>query len=261
MKSNTVTLYINSKDRANINNPSTNFTYNIFPLGVYNATSFFVKSASIPLSNYVTVYPPISGTNQTFEITNFLNTYTIPVPAGNYTAQQLATTIQNAINALVSPTVFGVLYNTNTNTFEITTTLSSDINFTVNNAAYPYQSLGSVMGFRDINHNPIDTGSISAITSPFEASLSGPLCYYIKSNTLSVSTNSFFQKNKSNVICSIPNNQGPFSVLAFLNPAPIYEPLFNVSISQLDFQLVDEYGNEIILNDDWVITISIQCDV
>lgn len=260
MSSNIVTLYINSKDRSIISQPSTNFTYSLFPIGVFNINSFFVKSAAIPLSNYVTVYPSATGGDQTFEIYNFLNTYTVPVPAGNYTAQQLATTIQNAINALTAPTVFAVIYNTNTNKYEITTTLTSDLNFAVNNARYPYQSLGAVMGFRDAQHNPINELNVNAVLAPFEASLSGPLNYYIKSNALTVMTNSFFQGKKSSVIAGIPNNGAPFTALTYLNPAIIFEPLFNVKISQLDFQLVDEYGNEPVLADDWSVTIVFKCD-
>lgn len=257
--SNTITLYINSKNRTNISNPSTNFTYNLFPLGIYKAKSFFVKSACIPLSNYVTVYPSSTGGSQTFQITNFLNTYTITIPTGNYTAQQLATTIQTALNTTASPTTFAVNYNTNTNTYNITSNLSTDYEFNINNASYPYQSLGSVMGFRDNSHNPISiTGN--AVQAPFEASLSGPLCYYIKSSRLTTATNSFFQGVKDTVICSIPNNNPPFGVLAFLNPAPIYEPLYNIQFNQIDLQLVDEYNNEVVLNDDWVVTISIICD-
>lgn len=255
-----VTLYINSKDRSNFNDPSTNFLYNLFPLGLYNCKSYFVKSASIPLSDYVTVYPSVTGGNQTFEITNFLNTYTIPIPAGNYTAQQLATTIQNSINSLTAPTVFAVIYNTNTNTYEITTTLTSDINFTINNARYPYQSLGAVIGFRDVQHNPIDTGYINAVFAPFEASLSGPLNYYIRSNALTVDTNCFFQAKKNAIISCIPNNAAPFGVISYLNPAPYFEPLFSTRLSQFDLALIDEYGNPVILNDDWTVTIAFKCD-
>lgn len=256
---NLITLYINSKDRSNINDPSTNFLYNLFPLGINNCKSFFVKSVSIPLTNYVTVYPSATGGAQTFELVNFLNTYTISIPTGNYTAQQLATTIQTELNTVATPTTFAVNYNTNTNIYTITSTLTGSFNFAVNNALYPYQSLGSTIGYRDNSHTPINISG-NAVAAPFEASLSGPLNYYVKSSALTTSTNSFFQTNKNSVISCIPNNATPFGVISYLNPAPYFEPLYSTRINQLDLSLVDEYGNNVILNDDWTIAIAFNCD-
>lgn len=255
---NTVTLYINSKDREIKAQPSTNFIYRLFPLGMYNIESYYIKSVTIPLTNYVTVYPSTEGA-QHFIISDFFGDHTVVITSGNYTAQQLAALMQTEMNAATGGAFFNVSYSTVTNKFVITTTGVFTIKFNENNALFPYQSLGSVIGFRDVDYNPL---SISAgAEAPYEINLSGPLNYYIRSSALTVMTNSFFQGNKDNVICSVPNNGAPFTVLTFLNPAPIYEPLFNIKMSQLDLQLIDEYGNEPLLNADWTITISFKCNV
>lgn len=256
---NLVTLYINSKDRSNINDPSTNFLYNLFPLGISNCKSFFVKAASIPLTNYVTVYPATSGPNQAFNITDTAGVHTIVVPSGNYTAQQLATTLQTEINAATFPNTYSVTYNSNTNLYNISSSGTFTLTFTTNNALYPYQSIGSTMGFRNADHTPANfTGN--SVTAPFEASLSGPLNYYIKSSHLTVSTNSFFQGQKNTVIACVPNNASPFGVVSYINPAPYFEPLYSTRLFQFDLQLVDEYGNNVILNDDWTVVIAFHCD-
>jgi hypothetical protein len=260
--SNIVTLYINSKDRVMPNSANTNFIYNLFPLGVNNVVSYYVKAVTIPVTNYVTIYPPSNGTSsQTFNFNNGIS-YTITIPVGNYTAPQLASVVQTQINAVTSPDIYSVTYSSTTNLFTIAGTPSFTVNFTIGNYSYPYQSIGSVMGFRlnDSFHTPgIFTGS--SVTAPYEASLSGPLNYYIQSNTFTVMTNSFFQSIKSNVICCVPNTAPPFGVITYINPNPIYEPNFKINIAQLNFRLVDEYGNEPILNDDWTISISLRCDV
>jgi hypothetical protein len=260
--SNTVTLYINSKDRNNLSSRQTSFLYNLFPLGITNVSSFYVKSVCIPITNYVTVYPPSNGTSsQTFNFNNGIS-YTITIPVGNYTAPQLASEVQTQINAVTSPDIYSVTYSSTTNLFTIAGTPSFTVNFTIGNFSYPYQSIGSVMGFRlnDSFHTPgIFTGS--SVTAPYEASLSGPLNYYVQSNTLTVNTNSFFQAQKSNVICSLPNTAPPFGVITYVNPDPIFEPLFNIKFSQVDLRLCDEYGNEPILNDDWTISLVFRCNV
>lgn len=259
---NIVTLYINSKDRQVQSDPSTNFIYNLFPLGIYNCKSFFVKAASIPLTNYVTVYPPKTGfTTQAFVLINPAGSSAVNITPGNYTAPQLATTIQNELNAVGAPFTYAVTYNSITNTFTVTSSTSFTLEFTNNNAAYPYQSIGSTMGYRleDALHSPANFTGFT-LTAPFEASLSGPLNYYIRSSSLTVSTNSFFQGDKSNIISCIPNNSAPFGVINYINPAPYFEPLFSTRLSQFDLALVDEFNNPVILNDDWTVVIAFHCD-
>jgi len=253
-----ITLYVNSKDRTNVSDSPTNFKYDL-NIGTLDNYNFIVKSACIPLSNYVSVYPPKDGTGfQTF-VLNDIGLHVVSVQNGNYTAQQLAQLIQTQMNAVTGSGPYAVTYSVATNKFTITTAGNPfQIGFVGNNYAYPYQSIASVLGWRDASYNPINVNITSATEAPFEANLSGPLNYYIKSNALGVGINGFFQKIQDKVICAIPNNGAPFGILAYLNPNNTPQPIYASNISQLDFRLVDEYDNDVILTMDWQVTIMFQ---
>jgi len=249
------TIYVNSKDRSNVADSPSNFKYNL-NIGTLENYNYVILSASIPLSNYVSVYPDRGQTGFQNFVLNDIGIHTVTIRNGNYTAQQLAQLMQTQMNAVAGSGPYAVTYSPTVNKFTISTAgVPFQIGFVGNNYVYPYQSLASVMGWRDASYNPINIDSTVESEAPYVCNLSGPLNYYIKSNALGVGINSFFQRIQDKVICSIPNNGAPFGVLTYLNPSITPQPIFSSNITQLDFRLVDEYDNDVILDMDWQVTI------
>jgi len=256
-----ITLYINSKDRDSNSISNTNFRYLLYPLGISNCQNYYVTSATIPLSDYVTVYPPKDGTgSQSFVLNDSVGIHSGTIAMGNYPASILANLLQTELNA-IGQGGYSVSYSSYTNLFSITNATSFAIAWSSNNASYPYQSLGVLLGWRDIFYNPVNIPNTTSVVAPFETNLSGPLQFYILSQCLTTNTNSFFQGKKSSVISAIPNNVEPFGILTYQNSSPIYwNPLNSIKIDQIDLRLVDEFGVDVILNADWDISITFQCD-
>lgn len=250
-----LTLYIDSKNRSLITDPTGQFIYNI-NFGSNTNMSYYIKSVSIPLSGYVSVYIPNNGSGeQTFQFSDISGVHTAAIPSGNYSGGGLASAIQTEMNSF-GGLVYSVVYNIPQNTFTISASGTFQIAFTANNALYPYQSLGTVLGFRDQYYNPVNQPGAATWTSLYPANLSGPQNYSVRSRALTVGNNSVFDNNFDSVICTIPNNVAPFSILRWDNPNAVFEPLYKVNISQVDLQLIDDFGNTINLNgDDWCICV------
>ena len=66
-------------------------------------------------------------------------------------------------------------------------------------------------------------------------------------------------KNESNIICSIPIDKPPFSMITYQNHNNLKYNLFNTSIRNLNLRLTDQNNNLIDLNGcHWSISIQIE---
>ena len=201
------TLYINSKDRIkNGSSTATNFNINLFPLGVGSNVSWCVKDVTIPFSYIVSVpFPENGDIFQSFELIEDgvpPTSVIVNIPCGNYTRQQLEAELKNQLDTS-SP--FGNTYTVNINEITGKTVISAlgfgfVINWTNSNvtADIQYKRIGNILGwFNPENGNTENAISpVGAIkTAPQTYNLSGPLCLYLKSSSLTIGSTNFFNND------------------------------------------------------------------
>ena len=268
------TLYINSKDRINYSNTSsTDFKINIQPFGLMGVKSFVIKSATIPFSNYVSSYTndnTLHPGSQYFTLIEGvgLNSVTILIPFGNYSYIDIVNFISIALNSsgnslLYKP--YTVTYDTNNNKYTIKS--SSNLGFSLlfsqqyQNQPF-YKMISYVLGFPDVDVSSSLVGSTTEITSTFVSNLSGGMNIYIKSDTLTYGNSNFFNNKLNSVICAIPVNVSPNSIIAYYDQQFLQQRCRSPIISTITIQLVDEYDNLIDLNGlDWSCEICFYNDV
>lgn len=252
-----ITLYINSKNR--ISGTASDFKINISPLGMKNIKSFNIKNVTIPYSFYTTVYNngSISG-GQSVEVQVGFLSHVVFIPFGNYPYSDLCLIIQDQLNLNIAGSNFSVTYNQYTSKF----TISNNVNFsilwgTTQDPSTPdYKLLSNVMGF-----NKIDLSGSNSYTSSFTANLSGPMNLYIKSSALTYQRLSYFQNKADTVVQVVPILSGYGGIIYFQDPDVRYGFNGSLSLSNFDFQLVDEYNNTVDLNGlDWSFVICFYSD-
>lgn len=248
--SNLTTIYINSKDRST--GTSTQFNY-LLPLGVNDASSFYIKNVSIPSSSYVSIYPSSDGAPILFVLSDPSGLHNVSVTAGNYSASALATLLQSALNVAVGSVDYTVSYDINTYRYTISNNSSS--NFTlfwdqVNQRNG--QKVFLTYGFA----GRLD--GASSYTSTQVASASGTSYnYYIKSQAFTLDKSySYFQDKKDSVILSVPINVGPSGLIQYNDNLGRPIQLIKSNINSLDIALYDDYNNLVDLNGlEWTLTV------
>lgn len=183
----------------------------------------------------------------------------ITVPIGNYSstgANGLITAVVNALNAQLvavngaAPAAFftGTL-NSNTGYFTLSSSTAGWTFFIT-----PTNSLEFILGFR--NYQP--QTPITSITGAAILDLRGPPSIYIRSSI--VSGNYLSHNGIDSVLCVVQNTS-LFSQTIFQRSPTADLDVFPVSgqISQISFQLIDEYGHELTMdtNQDWEISIGL----
>jgi len=235
-------LIVNSKDR--ISGTSTNFNYQIKYYGKEEIQSYRIGKVTIPYSYY-----NIKRQFFTFRYNNVL--YDIEVPAGNYTAQSLATFLQNELSTQTSAAVT-VTYSQLTNRFSVVVSSPNVFSFDFEDPIEYNYSVQKALGFANIIPNT------STYTSVNSANLNCSDNLYIRSRTLSYYTPSIFQTQRDQVIQLVPILVNPFNFIFYENQQEINFPSDYRSLSTFDIQLIDDYGNIIDLNGlDWTFEIQI----
>jgi hypothetical protein len=252
------TIYINSKDRET--GSISNFRYTLTN-GINNCKGYYIKYATIPFSQYVSLYKPKTGNTINLNFSDAGGSYILHLgPPGNYTANQLATLLQSALNAASSYQVYSVSYNVNTYQFTISVpTVIGASGFTIDFSSAntsPGQNPSYSFGFQPVSSS--STGSTPyVLVSTQAANLNGPsLNYYIRSSSFtSDGSYSYFENQKDVVICQIPINVAPSGVLTFEDEIGEFIPLRNINMSYISVELIDDYGNNIDTNGlDWELT-------
>jgi hypothetical protein len=221
---------INSKDRAS--GTAGDFIYNFQYTGLTRISRYRLNKIVIPYSWYNTPDQVILMT------VNGGGPILVDIDAGSYNAQTLATYMQNKLTS-ASPQPFTVIYNQSQNTYTIS--LVSPHIFTLS-FTYPtlYQNLGVQMGFGT------DTPNQNSTTSTFAVNLNMTNSVYLASSSLRLYAQSYFQKVQYNVVQHVPVNVNSFNFITWQNSTDTFF-LCNEhsSITNFDFQLIDDYGNPI----------------
>jgi hypothetical protein len=255
-RSSITTIYINSKDAAS--GTINNFSY-ILPQGIPVATEYYISSVSVPFSQYVTVYKPITGTFAQFRMMDSGGPFTVSIPPGNYSAYALATVVQEAIQTGSGNSNYLVLYNANTYSYSI---LNSTLGFTFSilwgstSNQHPSQNISLSLGF------PVEdlTGGGEYNSTQAATSSGTSYNYYIKSQCLTLNGSyAYFNGVKDSVICQVPINASTGGLIQFVNPIGEWIPLRAINLNNIDVQLVDDYNLPIDTNGlNWTFTLFIR---
>jgi hypothetical protein len=245
-----ILIIVDSKDRANPAGTTTsNFTYNMEYYGPNSVKGMRVNKITIPFS-----WNPVLA--QTFVLTIGGTPANIVIPAGQWTNQQMASLIQAQITADFPSSLATFTWSPGSNLFTFTSPSNPyELNFT-GATLHLYQNIGYMMGFFGLQSSPIiisaSPGSSSSVIYP---NLSGGPNVYVQSQKLQLYDSCFFQTVRGSVIQSVPVNVNVGNYIVWQNSIETVFPLVNSQpYSNFDFKLIDDYGNEVLLNGlDWVI--------
>lgn len=236
-------LYVNSKNRSNINSPSTLFNIQLAfpPLHIKRVT---LLEAIIPNTLY-------TFRNDQFVVNNnfdFIDSTGLPVTAvitpGSYDVTSFITEFTSQLVA-VSPDTYTITYNTNT--LRLTITSSSPL----------FQILGATgtnighnilyyIGFTDIDTTP----GITQL-APNAINIGSPKEVFIKIANFQASIHNTVSKFSAMWQISL---SVPFGEIQFYEQLNTHESGINVdqrTMNQLDVQMIDEDGNTVILDSNW----------
>jgi hypothetical protein len=177
---------------------------------------------------------------------NFLNyivgetTYNIYIETGNYNPYQLINVLQNIMQG------FTITYDSIKN------------KFTFSNNYYEFGFLNTSTCLRLIGFENTIFSVNKTVTSINSINLQSHHCVCVQSNLLTGSINSA-NKYESNIICSVPVDKPPFSMITYTNHNNLKYNLFNNVISTMRLKLTDQNNNLIDLNGcNWSCTVQLE---
>lgn len=239
-------LIVNSKDR--LSGTSSNFNYQIKYYAKEEVQSYRIGKITIPYSFY-----NLKRATAEFYYNNVFYTY-VDVPAGNYTAQSLATLIQTQLASGPSLVPITFTYSSTLNKFTCTVPAGNTFyfNFLDINPEFEY-SLYRALGFPKTT--PVSTTDYTSLNC---ANLNSSDNLYIFSQALSFYTPAIFQTERNNVIQVVPILVNPFNFIFYENQQQIDFPTDFQTISTFDVKLIDDYGQVVDLNGlDWTFEIQL----
>jgi len=168
------------------------------------------------------------------------NTYNINIETGNYNPYQLINVLQKSMQG------FTITYDSIKNKFT----------FTNNLYEFRFQNVSTCLRLIGFETTVLSTNkTLKSINS---INLQSHHCICVQSNLLTGSINSA-NKYESNIICSIPVDKPPFSMITYINHNNLKYNLFNNVISTMRLRLTDQNNNLIDLNGcNWSCTIQLE---
>lgn len=213
----------------NINSTNRNLAWNITPLNLYNIQGHFTIGIGM------------------YNMTSFLNELQAQFNA-NLVGEAVLDEFNNQITVTCSflPTTGKIRFLFNS---------TVDVSF-FNNESYATNSMMNILGFN------IDYGVSDLYTTdfspPYPANLLGVKNINVLSSALANTSLDSKSMTNNNLVRSINVDVPPYNLISFANTTGIYGRLKNKVISNIDIQLLDEYGNFIDFNNiGWCISIQI----
>ena len=218
-------IYLNSKYATYYNN-TYKFSLNTLEIDEGHYIYLSVVHVSIPYSFY-----NVHENNNRLEYISNNSGYVINIPVSNYNINQLVSYLSSAMPS------FTITYSNKTNKI---TFKHSTYDFTILSSSTCYRILGfdenksySSYGTILVSANCINLMTINSIFL-----LSNLLTYNISSSI----------PNSQNILCQIPVDNGPNSLIHYYNKNGFRTNLFLKYINDISLRLVDEYNNDINLN-------------
>lgn len=223
-----IQIYLNSALADRYINGISDCQYNLPPIDIPDGFHIYmsVQNVSIPYS----FYNFNSLTNSLNYVINNV-TYSIIIPEGNYNISQLITKL-----LLLMPD-FIITYDNITN----------KLKFVHNNNDFMFLSSSlclNMLGF--ISKNDIYSSLLTLYSSTC-VNIQNIKRVNIQSNLITYNISKNLLNNYS-ILCSIPINKPPFSVIEFNNTNHFRTNLFINNLSNISIKLIDEFGRLINLN-------------
>ena len=227
-------IHLNSKYADSYNNNSIsdcNFCLPNIETPNDHQINVSVQQANIPYSMY-----NINTSNNylKYYYTNDQVLRTLTITPGNYTCYTLLTYLQaNFYNMTV-------VYNSITNKYTFSSTYSD---FVFNYQSFIFSPCFTLLGFTQVDQFSF----LKYLTSDICSNLSTVRCICIASN-LSSDNYSKANSNNKKILCSIPVNVSPFSIIIYHALSHFRTNLFNNNLSFVSLKLIDQDGLLIDLN-------------
>ena len=232
MQHQSICLFLNSQTANSYVNGYTSECLFVLPALVIpkkTKVSVSVQTASIPSSFY-----NCDDFNKKINYVENSITYNKVLPQGNYNVLTLA----NALKTLMGVN-FTITYN------------SLDNTYTIINSLYDFQLLATstcfeMIGFKD---NTTYSSVSKSLKSPISINLFTIRNIYISSNNFMLNNINSSTPNNSSILCSIPIQSSPGSILTYSNKYNVYNEVYNThNLTLLHIKLTDQDGAILDLN-------------
>ena len=255
MSTESIQIHLNSKYATSINDytgSDCNFFLPTIEIPSQHTIMLSVQHAMIPYSFY-----NINSTNNKLTIQEIvvngsgaqIDTInnTLYISVGNYNAYSLA----SYLGTLFVGGRMTVTYNVITNKFTFT---NSTYNFKFISASTTCQEL---LGLS--TNDLYNTSALFYYTSKNLINLAPTKCICIATNLLTGCINNNLQ-NEQNILCSIPIEGQPYSLITYKNTSNFKVNLFTTTLNDLQIKLVDDSGAIVNLNGQYF-SLTLQLDI
>ena len=219
-------IYLNSKYADSYFNNTYKFGLNTLEIDEGHYIYLSVVHVSIPYSFY-----NVHANNNKLEYICNNQFYIVNIPVSNYNVNQLITYLSSVMND------FNITYSSIANKITFQHYL---YNFSFLTSSTCYR----IIGFSDnktYNSESLILKSANCINLHTINSI------FLLSNLLTYNMSSSIP-NSQNILCQIPVNNSPNSIIHFYNKNSFRTNLFLKYINDISLRLVDEYNNDIDLN-------------
>lgn len=255
MNTESIQIHLNSRYATSYNDGNLsdcNFSLPVIEIPSQHTILISVQHAVIPYSfyninknnNVITIQEIVVDEigNQTGTINN-----TLYISNGNYNAYQLASYLSTLFvgNRMV------VTYDVIRNKFIF---VNSTYNFKFLSA---YSSCQELLGLS--TNDLYNTSALKYYTSTNLINLSSVRCICLATNLLTGCINNNMQ-NETNILCSIPVDSQPYSIITHKNNSNFKVNLYNNYFNNISIKLVDDTGLPIDLNNQFF-SLTIQLDI
>ena len=219
-------IYLNSKYAESTISNTYKFSLNTLEIEEGHYIYLSVQHVSIPFSFY-----NIHESNNKLEYVCDNQLYVVNIPVSNYNINQLISYLSSVMNN------FTITYSSIINkiTFQ-----HSTFNFTLLSSSTCYK----ILGFSD---NKSYTSTLLKLTSENCINLHTVNSIFLLSNLMTYNISSSIP-NTQNILCQIPVNNSPNSIIHFYNKNNFRTNLFLKYLNNITLRLVDEYNDDINLN-------------
>jgi len=244
-----IQIHLNSKYATSYNGSMSdcNFSLPIIEIPTQHSILLSVQHAVIPYSFY-----NINSNNNVITIQEIVDvntaiTNTLYMANGNYNAYQLA----SYLGTLFPNNRMTVTYDNIRNKFTFT---NSTYNFKFLSA---YSSCQELLGLS--TNDLYNTSILKTLTSYKLINLSPTRCICLATNLITGCINNNLQ-NEQNILCSIPVNTQPYSIIDYRNSNNFRVNLHSNNFNSITIRLVDDTGQLIDLNSQYF-SLTLQLDI
>jgi hypothetical protein len=250
MNAESIQIHLNSRYATSYNDNNTsdcNFSLPVIEIPSQHSIMLSVQHAIIPYSFY-----NINSSNNVITIQEIVDvstviTNTLYFSYGNYNAYQLAA----YLGTLFPGNRMTVSYDSIRNKFIFT---NSTYNFKFLTA---YSSCQELLGLS--TNDLYNTSALNSLTSKNLINLAPTRCICLATNLQTGCINNTLQYEQ-NLLCSIPVNSQPYSIIEYKNSNNFKVNLHNNVFNSISIKLVDDMGNPINLNNQHF-SLTLQLDI